>query len=123
MWKFLSIKAVLFFSFWQSVILSILIHIGAIGPVGALSREEFGSMLQDILICIEMLPAAAVFAYTFGYRSFRDSKPAQDVEDDRSVPMKILSNFAHMASPIVRSRYILLSCSSIDRLTRDYKSH
>jgi hypothetical protein len=105
--KFLSIKAILFFSFWQGVILSILIHIGVIGPVGELSKEEFGTMLQDILICIEMVPAGAVFAFTFGYRSFRVSRPEDALEDDKSVPMKILSNFAHMASPIVRLQLLL----------------
>ena len=56
--KFLAIKIVLFFSFWQSVLLALVVHIGWIPAVWGLGEEEISSGIQHLLITIEMFAVA-----------------------------------------------------------------
>lgn len=65
--KFLAVKAVIFFSFWQGVALSVAIRLGALKDVGGYSAHEQATGLQDVLICVEMLAAAVCHAFVFPY--------------------------------------------------------
>eukprot|EP01134_Creolimax_fragrantissima_P003201 CFRG3201T1 len=65
LWKFLCIKAVIFFSFWQGVCFSFLIATGLISQVGYYSTEYLSYGLQDFLICIEMLGIAIAHLFVF----------------------------------------------------------
>jgi len=78
--KFLCIKAVVFFSFWQSVGISALAFFGylnqSIAAWVGYSRddvgvEELGVGLQDFLICIEMFIAAIAHVYAFSHEDFK----------------------------------------------------
>jgi len=78
--KFLCIKAVVFFSFWQSVAIAALAFFGYLNASVAAwvgySRndagvEELGSGLQDFLICIEMFLAAIAHIYAFTHEDFK----------------------------------------------------
>ncbi|KAF7489573.1 Transmembrane protein [Sarcoptes scabiei] len=76
--KFLSIKAVIFFSFFQGVILTLLIHLGVITrafiPISPdISTNEMSRNLQDFLICFEMLLAAIAHIYVFSHRPYIDA--------------------------------------------------
>lgn len=95
--KFLSIKAVIFFSFLyvfnffrillvypifdpnsQGVILTLLIHLGVITrafiPISPdISTNEMSRNLQDFLICFEMLLAAIAHIYVFSHRPYIDA--------------------------------------------------
>jgi hypothetical protein len=70
--KFLCIKFVIFFAFWQSVVITGLVKIGVIGAMGSYDARSVSTGLQDFLICIEMFWAAVAFTYTFSYIPFTD---------------------------------------------------
>ena len=65
--KFLCIKGVLFFSFWQSVIIVVLHKFGIIDkiPITEYSSAQICVIIQNGLICFEMLIAAIVHSYVF----------------------------------------------------------
>lgn len=70
--KFLCIKFVIFFAFWQSVVITGLVKIGVITGMGGYDARQVSTGLQDFLICIEMFFAAVAFTYTFGYEPFTE---------------------------------------------------
>ncbi|XP_013185709.1 transmembrane protein 184C [Amyelois transitella] len=81
--KFLCIKAVVFFSFFQGVIINILVYCGVISSLFDISDKDkikiISSKLQDFLICIEMFLAAVAHHYSFTYKAFvspLDSSPS-----------------------------------------------
>lgn len=51
--KFLCVKAIIFFSFWQSVVVALLVFAGVIPEA-----EHISVAIQDFLVCIEMVPFA-----------------------------------------------------------------
>lgn len=73
--KFLCIKAVVFFSFFQGVIINFLVYYGYIkGIFGADDETDdakgLASELQNFLICIEMFLAALAHIYSFPHQPF-----------------------------------------------------
>lgn len=78
--KFLCIKAVVFFSFFQGALIDILVFSGAIVPNSANNNEDLGisKRLQNFLICMEMCMAAVAHHYSFSYKQYVDSEPSQN---------------------------------------------
>ncbi|XP_012268248.2 transmembrane protein 184C [Athalia rosae] len=72
--KFLCIKAVVFFSFFQGVIIAFLIYFDVISSIfdtdDTNDIRNISSKLQDFLICIEMFFAAIAHHYSFSYKPF-----------------------------------------------------
>lgn len=68
--KFLCIKSVVFFSFWQAVGIAFLVKVGTIHATLSYNVHEVASGLQDFLICIEMFLAAIAHHYYFSYKDF-----------------------------------------------------
>uniref|UniRef100_A0A182JDG1 Organic solute transporter ostalpha n=1 Tax=Anopheles atroparvus TaxID=41427 RepID=A0A182JDG1_ANOAO len=79
--KFLCIKAVIFFSFFQSVIIYFLVYYGIIKDIfdsntaELESRLELSTKLQNFLICFEMLLAALAHHYSFSHRPYERTIP------------------------------------------------
>ncbi|KAI8335519.1 organic solute transporter Ostalpha-domain-containing protein [Chlamydoabsidia padenii] len=69
--KFLCVKAIIFFSFWQSVIIAILVSCGAIHDDGT---GHTSVAIQDFLICMEMVPFAVAHLFAFSYNDYYDMK-------------------------------------------------
>ncbi|KAL0086648.1 organic solute transporter Ostalpha-domain-containing protein [Phycomyces blakesleeanus] len=65
--KFLCVKSIIFFSFWQSVVITFLVSIGVIKDSGP---GHISVAIQDILICVEMVPAAIGHFYSFTYKEY-----------------------------------------------------
>lgn len=83
--KFVCIKIVVFFSWWQSVILVLLEDAGLLtDAANAIKGQKDGMQLavaiQDFFICIEMLFVALAHTWAFSYKEFRG--PLQDIERD-----------------------------------------
>lgn len=65
--KFLCIKGVLFFSYWQSVVITVLVKMGVIQELPDIhySVEHVASTVQNCLICFEMVAFAFWHSYAF----------------------------------------------------------
>ncbi|KAF8066552.1 DUF300 domain-containing protein [Lyophyllum atratum] len=71
--KFLCVKGILFFSFWQSIGISILVAAGAIRRLGPYTDAEHISLgLTDTLICLEMPLFAFAHMYAFSHADYID---------------------------------------------------
>lgn len=72
--KFLCIKAVVFFSFFQGVIIALLVYFDVISSIFSTNDKDYirniSSRLQDFLICTEMFMAAIAHHYSFSYKPF-----------------------------------------------------
>ncbi|XP_060070222.1 transmembrane protein 184C-like [Ylistrum balloti] len=75
--KFLCVKFVVFFSFWQSVIIAVLVEVDAIPSGGDWvfydNINQVAAGLQDFCICVEMFLAAIAHYYSFSHKPFMDS--------------------------------------------------
>lgn len=77
--KFLCIKLVVFFSFFQSVLISFVIDF-TFPDEATFDRLARGRKVQDFLICIEMLFASIAHHYAYSYTPFIES-PLQDASE------------------------------------------
>ncbi|UYV64424.1 TMEM184C [Cordylochernes scorpioides] len=78
--KFLCIKAVVFFSFFQSCIISIMVYYGVIQTSFASQEQDvaqIGRSIQDFLICMEMLLAALAHFFAFSHKPYVDRTAPQ----------------------------------------------
>ncbi|CEP08279.1 hypothetical protein [Parasitella parasitica] len=65
--KFLCVKAIIFFSFWQSVVVALLVFAGIIPEA-----EHISVAIQDFLVCIEMVPFAIAHSFSFSWEDYFD---------------------------------------------------
>jgi hypothetical protein len=64
----LCIKAIIFFAYWQGVLIAILSHVGVITPISDFwTVNNIARALQDFAICIEAFILSTFFEYAFGY--------------------------------------------------------
>lgn len=87
-WKFLSVKSIIFMSFWQGILLAMMEKVGILRP--HTEDAEPGTVAagyQNFFLCIEMLFASIALRYAFPYEiySYGDSY-------GRSVTMQSISN-------------------------------
>jgi len=68
--KFLCIKCVIFFAWWQAVILAIMQQAGALPSEDNFSANEISVSIQDFCICVEMLFLALAHTWAFPYKEF-----------------------------------------------------
>ncbi|XP_058807087.1 transmembrane protein 184C [Phymastichus coffea] len=72
--KFLCIKAVVFFSFFQGVAIAMLVYFGIISSIfdteNSTDVRHISAKIQDFLICIEMFLAAVAHHYCFSHKPF-----------------------------------------------------
>ncbi|OLL26551.1 Transmembrane protein 184 [Neolecta irregularis DAH-3] len=71
--KFLNIKLVIFASYWQGFLLSILVWIGFLPTVSEYTTDNLARAIQDALICIEMPLFAIGHWYAFSYKDYCDA--------------------------------------------------
>ncbi|KAF4792173.1 Transmembrane protein [Turdus rufiventris] len=71
--KFLCVKMVVFVSFWQAVLIALLVKVGVISEKHTWdwqSVEAVATGLQDFIICVEMFLAAIAHHYSFSYKPY-----------------------------------------------------
>ena len=77
--KFICIKLVVFFSFWQSVGIALLVRLKVIkeNPLWTdYNADDVSKGLQDFIICIEMFFAAVGHHYYFSHEEYKvEEKP------------------------------------------------
>lgn len=69
--KFLVVKAVVFFSWWQHVIVAMCASSNVIQPMLGYSAEDVAKGWQNLLIVVEMFVYAVILKFTFSYMDFR----------------------------------------------------
>lgn len=72
--KFIAVKMVVFLSFWQSIVLSLLQFFGVIRPITVWSLRDIKGGLQNLLLIVEMLFAAIFHIWAFPYTEYAGSK-------------------------------------------------
>lgn len=77
--KFLCVKGVVFFTWWQGVIIFYLKAHGIIEDIGAWTGEQVANGLIDYCICIEMVAFSIAHAYTFTYEEYLPSTVQQAI--------------------------------------------
>ncbi|KAL3981784.1 Organic solute transporter Ostalpha family protein [Acanthocheilonema viteae] len=76
--KFLTVKSVIFLSFWQGFLLAVLGSTSAIDPVydaeghEVISRGTIAAAWQNLFICLEMFFAAVALKYAFSISAYID---------------------------------------------------
>lgn len=65
--KFMCIKAVIFFSYWQGFALAILVFVGIIPSTG---QNLYARTIQNCLMCIEMFGFAILHWFAFSYHDY-----------------------------------------------------
>ena len=70
--KFLSVKAIVFFSWWQGFFIQIAVSTGYITHTAFYTKDNVARALQNWLVCIEMLIFAICHKYAFSYKEFVD---------------------------------------------------
>ncbi|CAO1624769.1 unnamed protein product [Parajaminaea phylloscopi] len=72
--KFLTVKGVVFATFWQGWAISVLVAAGLVKSIGPISDQSFLRLgLQDLLLTLEMPLFALGHMYAFSYRDYVDS--------------------------------------------------
>lgn len=71
--KFLTVKSVIFISFWQGVTLAIMEYIGLITSVEEVNAGTVAAGWQNFIICIEMLFAAIALHFAFPFTVYVQS--------------------------------------------------
>jgi len=89
--KFLCIKFVIFFCFWQSIFIAVLAYVGVIRRVGGWTQLEVTTGLQEMLIVIEMYIVAIIHMFVFKYQEYRD-------RTQKSKGVKIIKNFGKVVN-------------------------
>jgi len=69
--KFGVIKGIVFFCYWQSIILLGLVQFKFLPSLNNWPRNRTAAMLQNLAICFEMFVFAILFIYAFPYEMYR----------------------------------------------------
>ncbi|CCI42094.1 unnamed protein product [Albugo candida] len=97
--KFLAIKAVIFFTYWQSLTISALETLGIIsedweiGCPNCWDAQKIASALNDFIICVEMLIFAIAHHYAFAIEDFLHSSSVIGTTPSSNVKAPLLANF------------------------------
>jgi len=97
--KFLCIKAVIFFSFWQGVVIAVMVYFNlVIEASGDWTQSDVATAAQNFIICIEMLPCAIAYALTFGHKSFKKADAGHSHILLELNPKNMITNFKDVAN-------------------------
>ncbi len=82
-YKFVAVKFIIFFSYWQSIVLSLFIQIGLIRDAD-MSASDISSSIQSFLVCLEMIVAAGLHRRAFPVSECLPNQPVVADEVDHS---------------------------------------
>lgn len=116
--KFLSIKAIIFFTYWQSMIISLLEVMNVIsddwniGCPDCWSASKIASALNDFITCVEMLMFAIAHHYVFSIQDFLHLPSERDNNNSKAPLLANLMdaiNVTDVSTDIKNSRQEILT--------------
>jgi hypothetical protein len=96
--KFLTVKSVIFLSFWQGFLLAVLGATSAIDPIydsegnEVISRGTVAAGYQNFFICIEMFFAAIALRFAFDASAYMDTHTVNAGEEPRAMTLQSISS-------------------------------
>jgi len=102
--KFLSVKFIIFMSFWQSVLIAGLVKIDVIKNTTLWSSDNISVGVQNTLICVEMLIVSVWHLTAFRVNEYASQGPK---ETSIWTSVAVCFNFSDVASDIYRSFFSL----------------
>uniref|UniRef100_A0AC35U7C8 Transmembrane protein 184B n=1 Tax=Rhabditophanes sp. KR3021 TaxID=114890 RepID=A0AC35U7C8_9BILA len=96
--KFLTVKSVIFLSFWQGFMLAVLGLTSAISPIyndngdEMISTGTVAAQYQNFLICIEMFFASVALRFAFGVSAYADVDSVNRTNEGRPVTLQSISS-------------------------------
>ena len=75
--KFVCVKAVVFFTWWQSLAITMLTEAGVLTETVTYSSDEVGTSVQNFLICLEMFFFALLHRAAFSHRDYTEDENAE----------------------------------------------
>eukprot|EP01132_Coremiostelium_polycephalum_P006766 gene6766-8391_t len=115
--KFLCIKSVIFFSFWQGVAISFLVYIHVINATGDWTTTNISTFLQDFITCVEMLIIAICHHFFFTYKDYRDPNKIPFLYDKTT--KTFFNNASASVTPIIKNFFT--NVTSISDVISDTK--
>ncbi|XP_059617559.1 transmembrane protein 184C [Phlebotomus argentipes] len=123
--KFLCIKAVVFFSFFQGVIINFLVYFGVISNIFGSdehdSYQDLSAKLQNFLICIEMFLAAIAHQYSFPHDPFHINIPHFNSDRNWMTAITSMLDFSDVQQDV--SEHLGVVGSSLSRRLRGRTSY
>ncbi|KAI9793678.1 MAG: hypothetical protein M1816_007573 [Peltula sp. TS41687] len=103
--KLLSIKLVIFFSFWQTLMISLLTSTHVLRPSSKISYADIKVGFPSLLICIEMAIFSVLHLWAFTWREYETSKVAAFYEGVQAGYGGVMTAFKDAFNPwdIVKS--------------------
>jgi len=104
--KYLCIKFVIFFAFWQGIIISLL------AAFDIVADPKVSLRIQDATICVEMFFISIAHAYAFGYSQYRDSSSVPILEELKTNPI-------YTITPVLQNLWKVLNVRDVVNDTID----
>eukprot|EP00531_Pseudo-nitzschia_arenysensis_P003662 CAMPEP_0116141772 /NCGR_PEP_ID=MMETSP0329-20121206/14555_1 /TAXON_ID=697910 /ORGANISM="Pseudo-nitzschia arenysensis, Strain B593" /LENGTH=500 /DNA_ID=CAMNT_0003636967 /DNA_START=142 /DNA_END=1644 /DNA_ORIENTATION=- len=97
--KFLCVKGVVFFTWWQGVLIFYLKAHGIFDDVGSLTGDEVANALIDYCICVEMVAFAIAHSFTFTYKEYLPSTVESVIEGYEQIQQQQVPNGENDGNP------------------------
>lgn len=102
--KFLCIKGVVFFTWWQGVGLAVLKSNGLIPEIGSWDQNDVANGFQDYLICIEMFFFALAHGFTFTHKEYLPLRSGTSIHGRfHNNSEDSLSDYQDFQPPVIRT--------------------
>eukprot|EP00899_Mesostigma_viride_P016622 jgi/Mesvir1/24961/Mv16931-RA.1 len=104
-YKFLVVKAVVFMTYWQGLVITLLMSFNMV------NSHEDAREIQDFMLCVEMAIAAVLHTYAFPWREYSHSGTAAGLKKSigHAFSMNdVVSDTFHNFAPVYRN-YVLYS--------------
>jgi len=115
--KLASMKAILFFSFWQSVFIGVLSFFDVIPEIGDWKKKELATGLNDFIVCVEMFILSVVHPFVFPYEQYASA------DTDTSIPTSPSEVLRVIGAPVKNFKHVVDQRDIIKDIRTAYHPH